>query len=143
MRDSVDLRAEPERVWQWLTGLAEHYTAWHPAHRDAVWERGQPNQVGSVLRVVEDLGGHREVLRFELTSVEPPHRYEYRFRGPISLLLPRGAFTVVPRDGGSRFVAGISYRFGWLTEHLFSRRSAQLRAHMHEEGENLRRILDG
>lgn len=142
IRESVDVHAPPERVWEWLTGIAEHYRDWHPGHREARWERGQPHRVGSVLRAVEDLGGRREVLRLELTAVDPPRRLEYRFRGPISMLLPRGAFTVVPRDEGSLFVASIWYRFGWLTEHLYRRRSAALREHMHEEGENLKRILE-
>ena len=142
LRDAVDIAAPPEQVWDWLTGLAENYTAWHPDHVEAHWERGQPHQVGSILLAVEDLGGRREVLRCELTSVEPPRRLEYRLRGGIGVLLRGGAFTVQPRDGGSRFVASISYRFGRLTERVFSRRMSTLRLHMREEGENLRRIIE-
>lgn len=44
-----------------------------------------------------------EVFRFEMTSAGPPHWFEYRIRGRISLLLPRGAFVVVSDDGGSQF----------------------------------------
>lgn len=142
LRDSIDIDAPPERVWDWIEGLADNYTGWHPAHISAEWERGAPNRVGSVLRAVEDLGGHREELRFELTSVEPPRRFEYRLLGPLKLLLPTGAFAVVPIAGGSRFVATISYRFGWLTEQLFRRRTAMLRDHMREEGENLKRVIE-
>lgn len=142
LRDSIEIGAPPERVWEWIAGLADHYTEWHPAHVSAEWERGDPNEVGSVLRVVEDLGDNREELRFEVTAVEPRHRLEYRMLGPIAILLPGGAFTVAPTDGGSRFVATISFRFGWLTEHLFRRRAAMLRAHMSEEGENLKGIVE-
>lgn len=142
LRHSIDIDAPPARVWEWIAGLAGHYTDWHPAHVSAEWERGAPNQVGSVLKAIEDLGGDREELRFEVTAVEPHHRLEYRLLGPIGILLPRGAFTVDPANGGARFVATISYRFGWLTEHVFRRRTAMLRAHMSEEGENLRRILE-
>ncbi|MCJ7779742.1 MAG: hypothetical protein MUQ27_02855, partial [Acidimicrobiia bacterium] len=63
-------------------------------------------------------------------------------RGPISLLLPGGAFVVVPDDRGSRFTATISYRFGRLTELLFKHRTATLRRHMQEEGENLKRTIE-
>lgn len=142
LRDSVEIDVPPERVWGWLERLADNYTDWHPAHVSARWERGAPNRVGSVLRAVEELGGHREELRFELTAVEPPRRFEYRLLGPISVLLPGGAFTVGPSDGGSRFTAAISYRFGRLTERLFRSRTAMLRRHMSEEGENLKRILE-
>ncbi|MDH5373350.1 MAG: SRPBCC family protein [Acidimicrobiia bacterium] len=142
LTDSIRIDSPPEPVWEWLSGLSEHYTEWHPDHVSAEWEHGEPNQVGSILRAVEDLGGTREVLRFEMTSVEPPHRLEYRIRGPISMLLPGGAFAVVSDDRGSRFTATISYRFGRLTERLFKRRTAALQRHMKEEGENLKRIIE-
>jgi len=142
LTDSIRIDSPPEPVWEWLSGLSEHYTEWHPDHVSAEWEHGEPNQVGSILRAVEDLGGTREVLRFEMTSVEPPHRLEYRLRGPISMLLPGGAFAVVSDDRGSRFTATISYRFGRLTERLFKRRTAALQRHMKEEGENLKRIIE-
>ena len=92
-------RFPAEPIWVWLAGLSEHYAEWHPDHVSADWERGEPHRVGSILRAVEDLGGKREVLRFEMTSVDPPHGFEYRMRGPISMLLPGGAFAVVPRMG--------------------------------------------
>lgn len=142
LTDSIRIDSPPEPVWEWLSGLSEHYTEWHPDHVSAEWEHGEPNQVGSILRAVEDVGGTREVLRFEMTSVEPPHRLEYRIRGPISMLLPGGAFAVVSDDRGSRFTATISYRFGRLTERLFKRRTAALQRHMKEEGENLKRIIE-
>jgi len=142
LRDSIQINSQPEPIWEWLAGLSEHYTQWHPDHVSARWERGEPNQVGSVLEAVEDLGGHREVLRFEMTSVDPPHGLTYRMRGPISMLLPGGSFVIVANDGGSLFAATISYRFGRVTERLFERRLAALKRHMKEEGENLKRIIE-
>ncbi len=140
--DSIVIDSPPEPIWEWLTDLAAHYTQWHPDHVSAEWERGEPNQVGSIMRAVEDLGGTREVIRFEMASIDPPHRFEYRIRGPISMLLPRGAFTIAPHNGGPRFTASISYRFGTLTERLFKRRVAELTEHMKEEGQNLKRIIE-
>lgn len=63
-------------------------------------------------------------------------------RGPISFLLPGGAFAVMPDNGGSCFTASISYRFGKMTERMFKRRMAVLTRHMQEEGENLKRIIE-
>ncbi|MGB5187532.1 MAG: SRPBCC family protein [Acidimicrobiia bacterium] len=142
LSDSIWINAPPEAVWDWLSTMCEHYTEWHPDHVSAEWVHGEPNQVGSILEAVEDLGGTREVLRLEMVSINPPHGFEYRIRGPISLLLPGGAFAVVTDGGGARFTASISYRFGRLTERLFSRRTAVLRRHMKEEGENLKRIVE-
>lgn len=142
LRDSIRVHAPPERVWTWLLGLAEHYTEWHPDHVSARWVRGDPAAVGSVLEVVERLAGRREELRFEMTGVDPPRQLEYRILGPHSILLPTGGFEVAPDDEGSRFTAYICYRFGQLTEALFRRRVAALRAHMREEGQNLKRLIE-
>ena len=142
LMESIVIDSPPGPIWDWLTNLATNYAEWHPDHVSAEWERGEPNQVGSIMRAVEDLGGTREVLRLEMASIDPPHRFEYRIRGPISILLPRGAFTVAQDDGGSRFTASISYRFGTLTQRLFKRRVAALREHMKEEGQNLKRIIE-
>jgi len=104
LRDSIRIDSPPGRIWEWLASFSEHHTEWHPDHVSADWERGGPYQVGAILRAVEDLGGKREVLRFEMTSVDPPHGFEYRIRGLISMLLPGGAFagSRTMGDRGSR-----------------------------------------
>ncbi len=140
--DTVDVDVPPDRVWRWLAGLAEHYQDWHPDHVSAVWEQGEPNQIGSVLKVVESLGGHREELRFEMTDMVAPNLMEYRVVGLHGLLLPGGAFLIASDGDGSMFTASIRYRFGWVVERLFRRRAAALRAHMREEGVNLKRLVE-
>ncbi len=142
LHDSIEIDAPPARLWDWLTRLAENYTDWHPGHLSAEWTAGEPNAVGSVLTAAEMLGRTREVLRFQLTSVRPPQALRYRMRGPISWLLPGGAFSIEPAGGGARFTATISYRFGRLTELLFRRRMLLLQHHMREEAENLKRIME-
>lgn len=139
--DSVEIDASPEAVWAWLEALADHYTAWHPGHVSAHWRLGEPNELGSVLEVVEDIGDHRERLRFEVTRSRPPRLMEYRIQGAHSLLLPGGAFEVCPLDGGTRFIASVWCRGGVVVERLFRRRIAALRKHMREEGQNLKRLL--
>ncbi len=142
LRDCVQIDAPPDRVWAWLVEMSEHYASWHPAHLSAEWERGEPNQVGSIMRAVEDLGGTRETLRLQVTAVDPGRGFTYRFRGPISILLPGGSFVVAPDDGGSSFTATLWYRFGPLTRAVFHRRVAILRQHMREEGLNLKRTIE-
>jgi hypothetical protein len=141
LTDSIDVDVPPEQVWAWLQNLTAHYADWHPDHVAAGWILGEPNEVGSVMEAVENLGGRRERIRFEITQVYPPRLMEYRIRGLHSLFLPRGAFEVFPRDGGSSFTASIWHRGGKLAERLFRRRIAILREHMREEGQNLQRRL--
>jgi len=111
-------------------------------HVSAEWERGQPDQVGSIMRAVEDLDGSREALRFQVTRLEPGRGLTYRFRGPISMLLPGGSFVVAPDNGGSSFTATLWYRFGPLTRLVFHRRVAVLRQHVREEALNLKRNIE-
>lgn len=142
LQDSVYVHAAPEHVWSWLAGLTHHYAQWHPDHVSAAWVSGEANQVGSVLEAVEYVGGRREKLRFVMTEVAPPTLMEYRIAGAHGLLLAGGAFLIVADGDGSTFTASIRYRFGWVVERLFTRRAQALRAHMREEGENLKRLVE-
>lgn len=142
LENSIQIDSPPEPIWEWLKGLTRHYTEWHPDHVSAEWTRGEPYEVGSILTAVEYLGGKREILRFEMTSVDPPYGFEYRIRDPISALLPGGAFEIHPADGGTHFTALILCRFPRLAERLFRRRMAGLVDHMREEGENLKHIIE-
>jgi uncharacterized protein YndB with AHSA1/START domain len=138
---SVEIEAPPEVVWDWLAHMAERYPEWHPDHEYACWN-GVANQPGSVMTIVERLGGRREQHSLELTHYEPPRRFAYRMRGPVSMLLPCGEFRIDPVGDGSRFTAAICYRGGGLTERLYARRIRALRRHMREEGESLKHLLE-
>jgi hypothetical protein len=141
-QDAVHVDASPERVWSWLAGLVDHYTEWHPDHVSAYWVTGKPNEVGSVLEAVECVGGRREKLRFEMTDIDVPHVMRYRILGPHSLILPGGAFSIDSDGDSSVFTASIQYRFGGILDRLFARRAGALRAHMREEGANLKRLVE-
>ena len=142
LEDTIEIDAPPDQVWAWLTALADHYRDWHPDHVSAEWTRGAPDQIGSRLTAVENLGGHHEQLTFEMTEIDPPRRLAYRIVGPHSILVPGGAFEITPRGERSAFRATIQYRFGRLTRVLLARRINALHTHMREEGENLKRLLE-
>ena len=142
LSDSIEIDAPPAQVWLWIMTLADHYTEWHPDHVSAEWKRGQPNEPGSILEVVERLGRHQERLHFEVSSVEPLKCFRFRLRGLIATLLPNGSFTIEPSRDGTTFTARLAYRFGPLTERAFRSWTAVLRRHMSEEGVNLKAIIE-
>lgn len=142
LTDSIHIDSPPGPIWNWFVGLSEHYTEWHPDHVSAEWERGEPYQIGSIMKAVETLGGKLESLRFEMTYVDPPNGFEYKIRGMESALIPGGAFEISPVDGGSTFTARIAYRFGAIAETLFRSRMAALAEHMRQEGQNLKAIIE-
>lgn len=143
LEDSVHIEASPQQVWDWITHLEDHYCEWHPDHVSAEWITGPPNRVGSVMRAVESVGSHEEDLLFELVEFDPPRRFGYRIGRSVGVILPGGEFDIEPDDeGGCRFTARIGYRFGPLTERLFRSRIAALRAHLGEEGSNLKHLVE-
>lgn len=142
LEDTIEIETPPERIWSWLEGLVDHYQDWHSGHISAAWDEGEPNQVGSILRAVEVVGGRHEELCFELTSIDPPHRFDYRLLGPVSLVMPQGSFSIEPNNGGATFRATLAYRGGPVTAWLFRNRLDEIQAHMQEEGENLKQIME-
>lgn len=142
LTESVEIDASPEQAWEWLATMADHYADWHPDHLDATWVRGPPNEVGSRMKAVEWLGGHRESLTLEMTAVDPPWSMEYRILGVHGLLIPGGSFEIAARHGGAVFTAGIDVRFPRLARLIFRRRMEALRTHMREEGQSLKRLLE-
>ena len=142
IRDTIHIDASPEEVWSWLAELADHYTDWHPDHVSAEWVEGEPNGVGSVLEAVEYIGGHKETLRFVMTAIDAPRRMTYRIRGMHSMVLRGGGFAIAADGDGSAFTATIDCRFGGMLERFVPRRIAALRAHVREEGVNLKRLVE-
>jgi uncharacterized protein YndB with AHSA1/START domain len=146
LRDTVFVRRPPADVWAWLSDLPVHYRQWHPAHIRCRYERGSRLEAGSVLRVTEVLHGRRHVLRLRATEVVPNRRLRYAGR------LFRGAFELEEAGGGTLFTAELSFGVdvplvgraidGILARALASRLGA-MREHMHEEGRNLKRLLEG
>ena len=77
-----------------------------------------------------------------MVDVDPPRSMGYRILGLHSMFLPGGAFRISADDAGSTFTAMIRYRFGRVTERVFRQRVSALRAHMRQEGENLKPLVE-
>ena len=140
--DSVEIEAPPIAVWAWLATMADHYADWHPDHISATWIRGSPGETGSRLEAIEYLAGRRERLVLELTHIDPPRLMSYRILGPHSILLPGGRFVISECDDHSIFRAEIDVRFPRVGAIVFGQRTRALRAHMHEEGRSIKRLIE-
>lgn len=145
LRDSIWIDVEPERAWAWLNELPVHYREWHPAHVDCRYERGESLQSGAVVSIEEHLHGRLHRLRLCVTQVVPGRMMRYRNHGFS------GAFLLEPADGGTRFTAELIFgirapiigrALDAVLRRLLARRLAAFQAHMREEGENLKRLLE-
>ena len=142
LEETTHVAAPPRDVWRFIVNMADRYRDWHPDHESAEWVAGPPNHVGSVMCATETIGGHREELMFELVEFEPEHLFRYRIGRSVGMVLPGGSFSIEPDDGGCRLIARIQYRFGPVMERVLRSRLDGLRAHMAEEGNNLKRLVE-
>ncbi len=101
---------------------------------------------GSVLSVEEFLHGKLHRLKMRITNVIADREIRYRMAPGLF-----GAFRIEPRNGHAQFTAEIA--IGWnlpllgflldgVLRLLLSQQLQGLEQHMHEEGENLRKLFE-
>ena len=56
--------------------------------------------------------------------------------------MPHGTFEIIPQGNKSIFKATLDFRMGKLLSKIAKKKVAQIKQHMIEEGENLKKILE-
>jgi len=147
LRDTIEIRASPEQVYDFFVHFREHFMAWHPDHVRCWYLQDGPLREGSTFYVQEYLHTKVRTLEFLVTRLVPYSRIEYKIPPMV-----RGSFDVEQRGLGVQFTAEICFGtetlvLGNLLDrilHTFmGRRLAALKQHMVEEGRNLKLILEG
>ena len=150
LKDSIEVKATPQRVYDWLIQRfkdKESYQSWHPEHVDIRWIKGKPLQEGSILYAEEYLQGDLHKLKFRITKIIPNRLIEYRSLFPLSILSPGNTFLIEPKGEDSCiFTAKGSLRIPrWLFKRSHKKHENKIEAteqHIKEEGENLKKILE-
>ena len=146
LKDSIEIKATPEKVFKWLVQRfkgKEAYQAWHPDHVDIRWIKGEPLQEGSIVYAEEYLHGQLHKLKFLITKVVPNKEIEYRALFPLSLFAPGNAFIIEPKGKSSCvFTATGRLRVGPLFKKFGKNQIEATKRHMKEEGENIKRALE-
>ena len=147
LEDTVDIKASPEQVFEWLDHLPENYLAWHPDHVACRYLKGSSVlETGSILYVEEYLHGQLHRLKLRTTKVIPEVRLEYKAGIGIA-----GAFEVKSQGSTVLFKAeillgtnlpGMGWVLDWIIKTLLSDRLGALEQHMVEEGLNLKKLLE-
>jgi hypothetical protein len=146
LRDTIEIRALPEQVFDFFVHFRENFMAWHPDHVRCWYLEDGPLREGSTFFVQEYLHTKVRTLEFLVTRLVPYSRIEYRIPP-----LVRGAFVIGQREPDVLFTAEICFGtetpvLGNLLDrilHTFmGRRLAALKQHMVEEGRNLKLILE-
>jgi len=143
LKDSIVIEVPPERIYQWFLRIDENYLAWHPAHTNCYYLKGESEKVGSIIVMEEILHGDNHRLKGKFVNFEKNRRIDYTFSLPWSLIIPRGSFLFFPVGNGCRFTATLSIRFGGILSKIMPNRVKELVKHMKEEGTNLKKIHEG
>ncbi|MFW9949488.1 MAG: SRPBCC family protein [Candidatus Thorarchaeota archaeon] len=142
LRESIEIAASPEVIWDWFLHIAENYLEWHPSHIKANWETDIASKVGSILYAEEDISGDFLKMRSKLTKLIPNRLYRFKTVGALKLLLAGGSFEIEPSEKGSIFTATLDFPMGKFISKVAKKKVQQISQHMIEEGENLKKILE-
>jgi hypothetical protein len=146
LRDTIEIRASPERVFDFFVHFREHFLAWHPDHVRCWYLQDGPLQEGSTFFVQEYLHTKVRTLEFLVTRLVPYSRIEYEIPPMV-----RGCFDMEQRGPNVLFTAEICFGtetpvLGNLLDRILQavmgRRLVALQQHMVEEGRNLKVILE-
>jgi uncharacterized protein YndB with AHSA1/START domain len=148
LSDSIEIKTTPEKIWEFFTNLEKNYSTWHPQdHILFKWTKGIPMESGSNWYGEEVVRGKVFKLRGTIGEVIQNRKIVFKYSFPVSLVAPGFEWLVDPKGQNSVFTAKSYLRAGDLFYKL-SKKEMEAKIGMHnkhvgEEGENLKRILEG
>lgn len=147
LKDSIDIKTTPEKIWDFFINLEKNYKSWHPEdHILFKWTKGKPMELGSHWYAEEVLGGKIFKIKGFICEVVPNRKSVSKYSFPLSLVAPKVETLIEPKGSSSVFTA-ISYLragnlFYKLSKKEMERRVGIHKKHVREEGENLKAILE-
>ncbi len=147
LRDTIEIKASPEQNFEFFVHFKENFHAWHPDHVECRYLTEGPLREGSVIYIEEYLHGKLHKLKLHIVKIEPNSRIEYK-----TFLGTKGVFIMEPRGANSLFTAEmyIGTKIPVLRSLVdrimgmfLSRQLESIKRHMAEEGQTLKRILEG
>ena len=144
LRDTVEIKASPEQIFDFFLRFKENYYAWHPDHVECRYLTEGPLVEGSIIYIEEYIHGKLHKFDLHITKIEPNSRIEYKTSFPPA----KGGFIIEPRGASSVFTAEMHMGpkgrlLDGLMRKLLSRQLEGLEKHMIEEGQNLKNLLEG
>lgn len=139
---STEIKASPERVFEWSVNFEENFRKWHPENVKCTWIEGDPLKEGSVLYIEEYVQGSLHRIKFRITKVERARRIEFKYLFPLSLVTPSGSFIVEPKGDHCIFTATLSIRWGSLFSRVAPDRIEAIKDKMKGEEEAMKKILE-
>jgi len=154
LKDSIEIKATPEKIWGFFANLDKNYKAWHPTdHVLFKWTKGKPMETGSEWYGKECLQGELMKGKGTIGEVIPNRKIVFKNAFPLSIVSPGFEWRIEPKGPNSIFTA-VSYinaerimrKLMPIFHHHDHKDMETLIAvgkkHVKEEGENLKKILE-
>lgn len=147
LKDSIEIKTTPEKIWDFFYNLEKNYKTWHPEeHVLFKWTEGKPMETGSKWYGEEYLNGKLRKFKGTISEAVPNRKISFKISFPISLASPGFEWLIEPKGSNSVFTA-ISYIRCIGFYRLIAKKHMDEvievgKKHVKEEGENLKKILE-
>lgn len=145
LTNTVQIAVNAGTVWRFFEHLDQNYKAWHPQdHISCTWTKGRPHEIGSIVEAVELIAGKARKVRMKCTAVDKHKRIEYETLLPLGLFHPSSTYLI--KETGPRsveFTALDRFRVPMWLRPIVGPLIAATDRHIKEEGQNLKRLLEG
>ena len=147
LRDSIEIRTTPEKIWEFFAHLDKNYTTWHPEdHIVFKWVDGEPLATGSKFYAEQLVMGKTRIYNGTIDEVIPNRKIVIKFAFPISIVSPTVEWQIEPKNSTCIFTAITYMRFGVLYQRLFKKHMEKFikvhNKHTWAEAENLKKIME-
>ncbi len=149
LKDSIEIKTTPEKIFDWFRNLDKHFTEWHPNHKKFVKVTGGMDE-GDVIYFEEFVGGVWYKVKCKITKIE---KSENGWRVDVKSLLAQISFIVEEKGDGCIFthietfgvktpIIGNVVDFLMLKVFHFRIRFDLIQKDMEEDGKKLKEILE-
>jgi len=147
IKDSIEIKTTPEKIWEFFTHLDENYKAWHPEdHILFRWTGGKPLEVGSTFYAEQRVKGKATKFKGTFIEIIPNRKIVFKCAFPVSLVSPKFEWLIEPKGPNCVFTAVTYMRFGKFFQKLLKKHIEDSKKihdkHVRAEGENLKKILE-
>ncbi|MDI6603456.1 MAG: SRPBCC family protein [Patescibacteria group bacterium] len=141
LKHSTEIKTTPENIYNWFKNINKNYKKWHPDHVKWINETGGLGE-GDIVYYEEYVHGKLHSNRSKITKIEENKKVEFKNLFPVSIICPKGSFSIEQKGETCIFTATFFIRFGWFFSRFAKQRLDAGKEHLREEGENLKRLLE-
>jgi hypothetical protein len=142
---TTSIISTPEDIFRFFEEMEKNYTRWHPDHIRFEWAEGKGLKEGTICYFEETIAGEIKRQKVIYTKIIPNQQIEFT---PVNRLnrifLRKMTFEISDRGDHCELTARVVLKWvGPLAKKINEDTFDAMRKHMKEEGENLKRILEG